>query len=556
MTLRKISSIITNNIQNGAARAMLYGVGLTQNDLNKYLVGVGSMQFDGNPCNKHLGKLQNSIRNSIYNNKMVGLNFNTVGVSDGITNGNSGMHYSLPSRELITDSIETMINAHHYDGFILLPGCDKNLPASMMAMGRINRPSILVYGGTMLPGNYKKKEVDIVNAFQSYGELLDNKITKQERENLLKSCCHKGGGSCSGMYTCNTMAVISEVMGLSPPHSSSNPANSRAKREECFDIGYLLLNLLDRDIKPRDIITKESFFNAMKLTVILGGSTNAILHLLAIAKDFDINLTLDDFDEILQNTPVLGNLKPIGEYSMNDIYNIHGLPTILKYLLKNDILDGKTNTITGYTLQENINKLNLPNLDFSKKVIFPLNKPLKENSHIQIMKGNLAPKGAIAKISEKKSFVGKAKVFKTEDDMINALEKKLIEKGDVVVITHQGPKSGPGMPELLKPSSALIGAGLGKDVALITDGRWSGGSHGILIGHITPETYDDGLIGYIEEGDCINIDLINNKLTLEVCDKILHERRKNSISKMPIKGGYLNKYTKLVTDASEGCTTN
>ena len=363
--ISKISSVITNNIQNGAAKSMLYGSGFSNNDFNKYLIGIGSMQFDINPCNKHLYKLQNLTKQYTNNEHMVGLNFNTIGVSDGITNGNSGMSYSLPSRELIADSIETMILSHHYDGFILIPGCDKNLPASMMAMGRINRPSILLYGGSILPGTFNNKPVDIVNAFQSYGQLINNEITQHEREILLKSCCHKYGGSCSGMYTCNTMASIAEVMGLTLPFSSTNPASSKDKRNECKTIPNILLNLLDLNIKPRDIITKESFHNAIKLTTILGGSTNAVIHIIAIAKEFNINITLEDFQQISENTPVLGNLKPHGKYTMNDIYNINGMPAIIKYLLDNNILDGNTYTNTGNTLQQTIDNLNLPKMDLT-----------------------------------------------------------------------------------------------------------------------------------------------------------------------------------------------
>jgi len=566
MSINKISNVLTNNIQNGAAKAMLYGVGLKDTDFNKYMVGVGSMQFDINPCNKHLGKLQNIAKKSINNSEMVGFNFNTIGVSDGLTNGNSGMHYSLPSRELIADSIETMVNAHHLDGFVLIPGCDKNIPASMMAMGRINRPSILLYGGTMLPGKFKNNNVDIVDAFQSYGQLIENKITPEERENLLKSCCHKSGGSCSGMYTCNTMATIADVMGLTMPYSSSNPASSKNKFNECKSVGNNILHLLDRNIKPKDIITKESFLNAIKITVILGGSTNAVLHLIAIANEFNIKLTLNDFNEIFENTPVLGNLKPHGIYSMNNIHEMGGFPILLKYLLDNNILDGKTNTITGYTLKENIDSLNIPKLKFNnnknqinKNIIYPVYKPFKSKSHIKVLNGSLSPKGCIAKISGNCNlFEGKAKVFKTEDSMINALEKKQIKKGDVVIITHQGPKGGPGMPEMLKPSSALVGAGLGDHVALITDGRWSGGSNGILVGHIVPEAIDNGPIAFIEDGDKITIDLKNNKIDhhIDTITLIMRKNHKNVNSVTNTNNSYLNKYKYLVSNASNGCITN
>lgn len=560
MSVNRISQTITNNISNGAARAMLYGVGLKRIDLRKYLVGIGSMQFDINPCNKHLGYLQDLAKKSVNEANMVGLSFNTIGVSDGITNGNSGMRYSLPSRELIADSIETMINAHHYDGAVLIPGCDKNLPATMMAMGRINRPSVLLYGGSMLPGVYKNKPVDIVNAFQSYGQLINNQITIKQREDLLESCCHKNGGSCSGMYTCNTMATIAEVMGLTIPFSSSYPASSSEKRMECSNIGKHIFNLLQNDIKPRDIVTRDSFLNAIKLTTILGGSTNAVIHLLAIAKEFDIQLSLQDFQDISNNTPILGNLKPHGKYTMNDIhYQVNGLPTILKYLIKNNIIDGRTYTITGHTLQDNIDKLNLPDLDFQQKVIFPMHKPFKEDGHIRVMKGNLSPKGAIAKISgnEGEYFHGTAKVYDNEDSMIQDLEDGNIIEGNVVVIRYQGPKGGIGMPEMLKPSSALVGAGLSNKVALITDGRWSGGSSGFLVGHITPEAIEKGPIAIIQDGDQIDIDAKLNTITLLISDEEIQTRMKKIT--LPINEsnmGYLNKYQKLVSDASNGCVTN
>uniref|UniRef100_A0A6C0IW30 dihydroxy-acid dehydratase n=1 Tax=viral metagenome TaxID=1070528 RepID=A0A6C0IW30_9ZZZZ len=557
MSLSKISKIITNNIQNGAARSMLYGVGMSQRDMDKYLVGIGTMQFDMNPCNKHLGNLQTITKKSINKSDMVGLNFNTIGVSDGITNGNSGMSYSLPSRELIADSIETMINAHHYDGYILIPGCDKNLPASMMAMGRINRPSLLLYGGSMLPGNYKNSDVDIVTAFKSYGELIENKISKNERESLLKSCCNRKGGSCSGMYTCNTMASISEIMGFSLPYSSTNPAASKEKLLECKEIGNNLLSILDRNIKPKDVITKSSFENAIKITTVLGGSTNSVLHLLAIAHEFDIDLSLDDFYRINKDTPVLGNLKPYGKYSMNDIHKIGGLPMITKYLLDNNILDGNTYMMTGLSLQETIRNLHLPKLNFKQDVIKTIQNPTKKDGHIRIMKGNLCPEGAVGKISgnEGTYFKGPANIFSNEDDMVKALENKKIKKGDVVIIRGQGPKGGPGMSEMLKPSSALVGAGLSKDVALLTDGRWSGGSDGFLVGHITPEAYENGAIGYVENGDIITIDTNKNEINVDIDIERLQNSFTIDYNDAKIQTSYLKKYKKLVHNASEGCIT-
>ena len=557
------SKLITKDISNGAARAMLYGVNFKKKDFDKNIVGIGSMYYELNPCNRHLGKLQNLVKkNSI--NSMKTFNFNTIGVSDGITNGNSGMKYSLPSRELITDSIETMINAHHLDGFILIPGCDKNLPASMMAMGRINRPSILLYGGTILPGNYKGKDVDIVDAFESYGKLINDNISHADREELLKVCCHKDGGSCSGMYTCNTMATISEVMGLSLPYSSSSPANSNEKKNESKIITQYLDNLIKNNITPRDIVKKESFINAIKLTTILGGSTNSVIHLLAIAKEFEIDLKLNEFNEINSNLPILGNLKPHGKYSMYDIHKMGGLPIILKYLIKNDIIYGDLLTVSGKTINENL--LEVPDIEFDQDVIYNINKPFKKDAHIKILFGNLSPKGSVAKISSnKKYFKGTAQVFENEDDMINALKNHKIKENTAIIIRNQGPKGGPGMPEMLKPSSALVGYGL-NNVALITDGRWSGGSCGFLIGHIAPEAFDNGPISNVKNGDIIEIDLDKSTLnnlnynsnfkeygshdllkytSLEISNKYLYSDI----------GGYLKKYRKLVGDASTGCTT-
>ena len=556
---KKISSIITQNVQNGAAQAMLYGVGLTKPDLSKYMVGIGSMQFDFNPCNKHLGILQDKCQKSICNNEnMVGFKFNTIGVSDGITNGNSGMSYSLPSRELIADSIETMVKAHHHDAMVLIPGCDKNLPASMMAMGRINIPSVLLYGGSILPGTYQNKNVDIVDAFQSYGQYISGDISQENRQELLQSCCHPNGGSCSGMYTCNTMAAIAEVLGLSMPFSSTNPATSFYKAHECYVIDRVLENVLENDIKPKDIVNRDSFLNAIKLTTILGGSTNAVIHLLAMAKEFDVHLSIQDFQDVSDITPILGNLKPHGQYSMVDIHRIQGsMPGIIRYLIENNILDGNTYTITGGTLKENIEKFNIPKLEFEKqKVFYPLNRPFKEEGHIQVLYGNLCPEGSIAKISGKEGnyFRGPARVYDTEDELIEDLESNIIQKGDVLVIRNQGPKGGPGMPEMLKPSSALIGANLSQDVALLTDGRWSGGSSGFIVGHITPEAHNNGPIGKIVNGDMITIDISNNEINLEVSNKILKKRKFKNKNKIA-KNSYLTKYQKLVSDASTGCVT-
>ena len=555
--MNRLSNILS--LENGAAKAMFYGLGMKPEDLGKYIVGIGSMSFDSNPCNRHLGKLQDKCKISINKSDMNGFNFNTIGVSDGITNGNSGMNYSLPSRELIADSIETMVNAHHYDGFITLPGCDKNLPATMMAMGRTNLPSLLVYGGSMYPGSYNNQNVDIVDAFQSFGKMINNEISYNEREDLLKNCCDKGGGGCSGMYTCNSMAVISEVMGLSMLYSSSNPAASIEKRIECYSIGDDIYKIIQANIKPRDIITKESFINAIKITGIMGGSTNAVLHLLAIANEFNIDLTLDDFTRVLKDIPILGNLKPLGIYSMNDIHKIGGTPIIIKYLIENNILDGSAYTMNGYTLKENIDKLNeigLKKLDFEKQDIFrPLSKPFNSNSHIRIMSGNLCSKGAVGKISKSAIFKGPAKIFENEDSMIQSLKYGNIKPHNIVVIRNQGPKGSPGMPEMLKPSSALVGANLSDSVVLLTDGRFSGGSHGNIIGHITPEAVEpNSILGLIKEDDIIEVNTIDNTITAFIPKIIRTNNCKEN--KLYNKNSYLNKYRKLVSDASKGCITN
>lgn len=570
MSIKKISNILTHDVSNGGIRAMLYGLGLTEKSFNNSFIGVGSMHFDINPCNKHLKQLQNTVINSLnHNNQFNSFGFNTIGVSDGITNGNSGMNYSLPSRELIADSIETMIKAHHFDGLVLIPGCDKNIPASMMAMGRINIPSILIYGGTILPGKYKDKDVDIVDAFESYGRLINGDLNIYEREDLLKQCCDKRGGSCSGMYTCNTMAIISETMGLSPLFSSTYPASSEEKKNECENINILIKNIISNNILPREIISRESFLNAIKITTIMGGSTNSVIHLLAIAKEFNIELTLDDFNEINNNYPVLSNLKPHGKYVIYDIHkDIGGFPTILKYLINNGLINGDTYTMTGNTLKEDIEKRNIPDLKFNQNIFFKKEKPFKQTGHIKVLYGNLCKDGAIAKISgiEGNSFKGPAIVFETEDSMLNALTNKEIKTGMVIIIRNQGPKGGIGMPEMLKPSSALVGAKLASTTALLTDGRWSGGSSGFLIGHITPEAYEDNsIISIVENKDIISIDINSNNVTLHVSEKIINNRllekkkqkekdifniqNNNTIS-------YLNKYKTLVSSASLGCITS
>lgn len=545
---------------------MLYATGFSDEDFNRAQIGVGSVWWSGNPCNMHLMDLNNACAESVNKAGLKAMQFNSIGVSDGITNGTEGMKYSLQSREIIADSFETMTMAQLYDGNIAIPSCDKNMPGVLMAMGRHNRPAIMVYGGTILPGSPTcgasnpaiADKIDIISAFQSYGQYLSKQITLEEKQDVIRHAC-PGPGACGGMYTANTMASAAEVMGLTLPYSSSSPAISKEKANECATVGEALKNLLIKDLKPRDIITKKSFENAITYIIVTGGSTNAVLHMIAIASSFDIELTVDDFQRISDSTPLLADFKPSGKYVMADLQSKGGTPAVMKYLVEEGLLDGSQLTVTGKTIAENL--ADLPGLPEGQDIIHPVSNPLKPTGHLQILKGSLAPGSAVAKITGKEGtyFKGKARVFNEEYAFITALEAGEIEKGEktVCVIRYEGPKGGPGMPEMLKPSSALMGYGLGQDVALITDGRFSGGSHGFLIGHVVPEAAEGGPIALVEDGDEIVIDAENNIIDLLVEEDVLAKRREKWSPPEPrYKRGTLFKYAKLVSDASKGCVTD
>lgn len=558
--LNKTSATITQPKSQGASQAMLYATGLKDEDLNKAQVGISSVWYTGNPCNMHLMDLNHKIKEGVEKAGLIGYQFNTVGVSDGISMGTKGMRYSLQSRDLIADSIETVMGAQWYDANISIPGCDKNMPGVIIAMGRVNRPSLMVYGGTIQPGKCGSQEgpIDIVSAFQAYGQYITKEIDEAKRYDIIRNAC-PGPGACGGMYTANTMATAIESMGMTLPGSSSFAAISKEKQQECLDAGVAIRTLLEKDIKPRDILTRSAFENAMVVVNITGGSTNAVLHLIAIAHSVGVDLTIDDFQSVSDRIPFLADLKPSGKYVMADIHGIGGTPALLKYLLKNDLIDGNIMTVTGKTLAENLEKL--PGFPDDQKIIRPLNDPIKPTGHIQILRGTLAPGGSVGKITGKEGlrFEGTAKVYDAEDDFVEAFERGDIKKGEktVVVIRYEGPKGAPGMVEMLKPSSAIMGAGLGKDVALITDGRFSGGSHGFLIGHIVPEAQEGGPIGLVRDGDRIVIDAETRRLDLEVGEEEL-ERRRKEFKPKPLKytKGTLYKYTKLVSDASRGCITD
>ncbi len=554
--LNKYSGIITEDISQGASQAMLYATGLTEKDMPKPQVGIGSVWYEGNPCNMHLLTLAEEVKKGVVDADMVGMRFNTVGVSDGISMGTNGMRYSLQSREIIADSMETIMGAQWYDGLITLPGCDKNMPGCVMAMTRLNRPSIMIYGGTIQAGEYHGKILDIVSAFQAYGEYLTGKISEEERQGIVRNAC-PGAGACGGMYTANTMACAVEALGLSLPYSSSISATHPAKLAECYSAGAALKNLLKKDIKPSDILTKKSFENAFRLVTVLGGSTNAVLHLIAMARTAKIGFTLEDIQKISDTTPMLADFKPSGKYVMADLHALGGTPAVMKFMLENGMLHGDCLTVTGKTLAENL--ATLPALPAGQDLLRPLNNPIKPDGHIQILFGNIASEGSVAKITGKEGlyFKGTARCFDTEEEMIHALENKQIQKGDVIVIRYQGPKGGPGMPEMLKPTSAIMGAGLGKDVALITDGRFSGGSHGFIIGHVTPEAQVGGNIALIKDGDTISIDADNKKIDLEVSDAELNARRANwTAPAYRATSGTLYKFIKNVQSASLGCVTD
>lgn len=554
-SINKYSEKITQDDSLPAAQAMLYAIGMNEDDLKKAQVGIVSTGYQGNPCNMHLNSLAEKVKRGVDDQEgLYGLIFHTIGVSDGITNGTEGMKYSLPSREIIADSIETVVSAQFYDAVISIVGCDKNMPGAMIALGRLNRPSVLLYGGTVKKGLWKGKDLDIISAFEAYGERIKGTISDEDYKGIIKNCI-PGAGACGGMYTANTMASAIECMGMSLPYSSSNPALGKEKGVECADVGKAIRNLIIKDIKPRDIMTRQAFENAITLIMTLGGSTNAVIHLIAMAKAVDIPLNINDFQRISNQTPYIADLKPSGKYLFEDLHNAGGIPGVMKFLLKEGYLDGNCLTVTGKTLGENLEEV--ADLEKGQTIIRPFTEPIKKQGHIQILFGNLAKDGAVAKITGKEGelFTGPAKVFEDEFEAVKGIQTR-VAKGDVIVIRYSGPKGAPGMPEMLKPTSVVMGAGLGKDVALITDGRFSGGSHGFVVGHITPEASEGGLIGLLRDGDIITIDAINNRLEVDLSETEIAERRKNWI-KPPYKAnsGILKKYINSVSTASEGCTT-
>jgi len=555
--LNKYSKTITQDVTQPAAQAMLYGIGLTDADLKKAQVGIVSMGYDGNTCNMHLNDLAKLIKTSVWDNELVGLIFNTIGVSDGISNGTDGMRYSLVSRDIIADSIEAVCGAQYYDSLIAIPGCDKNMPGSIMAMGRLNRPSIMVYGGTIAAGHYKGQDLNIISAFEALGQKMAGKLNDEDFKGIVMNSC-PGAGACGGMYTANTMASAIEALGMSLPYSSSNPALSTEKQNECAAAGKSIRLLMEKNICPRDIMTREAFENAITVIMVLGGSTNAVLHLIAMAKSVDVPLKQDDFQIISDKIPVLADFKPSGKYLMQDLHEHGGVPAVMKYLLQKGMLHGDCITVTGKTLAENL--ASVTDLDFEKqKIILPVENPVKATGHLQILYGNLAEGGSVAKISGKEGerFVGPARVFDGEFELINGINSGKIKAGDVVVIRNVGPKGAPGMPEMLKPTSAIIGAGLGKSVALITDGRFSGGTHGFVVGHVTPEAYEGGLIAFVKDEDIIELDIASNKINLKVSEDEI-KKRKAAWVKPALKAtkGVLFKYAQVVKNAAEGCVTD
>ncbi|MFD2553772.1 dihydroxy-acid dehydratase [Sphingobacterium tabacisoli] len=556
-TLNKYSRIFTQDETQPAAKAMLYGIGLTDADMSKAQVGIASMGYDGNTCNMHLNDLAQIVKKGIWANDLVGLTFGTIGVSDGMSNGTDGMRYSLVSRDVIADSIETICGGQYYDGVVAIPGCDKNMPGAIMAMGRLNRPAIMVYGGTIAPGHYKGEELNIVSAFEALGKKIAGTISDEDYDGVIRHTC-PGAGACGGMYTANTMASAIEALGMSLPYSSSNPAVSEEKKKECLEAGKYIRILLEKDIKPSDIMTRKAFENAIRTIVILGGSTNAVLHFIAMGHAVGVEVTPDDFQRMSDETPVLADLKPSGKYLMQDLHNYGGVPAVLKYLLNEGLLHGDCLTVTGKTLAENLEGVKSI-MDYEQPIIQPLNNPIKQTGHLQILYGNLAEQGSVAKISGKEGekFVGPARVFDGEHDLVAGVSSGRIKPGDVIVIKNEGPKGAPGMPEMLKPTSLIIGAGLGNSVALITDGRFSGGTHGFVVGHITPEAYEGGLIGLVQDDDIIEIDAVNNTISLKVSDEVIAQRR--STWKQPalkVSKGVLYKYAKTVANASLGCVTD
>jgi dihydroxy-acid dehydratase len=555
--INKYSKKLTQDVTQPAAQAMYYGIGLTDADLAKAQVGIVSMGYDGNTCNMHLNDLAVLVKEGVWKEELVGLIFHTIGVSDGMANGTDGMRYSLVSRDIIADSIETVCGAQYYDGLIAVPGCDKNMPGAIIAMGRLNRPSIMVYGGTIAPGRYNGQDLNIVSAFEALGNKLAGRIDDEEFKCIIRHAC-PGAGACGGMYTANTMASAIEALGMSLPYSSSNPALSEAKKTECRSVGKAIRHLLERDLKPSDIMTREAFENAIVVIMVLGGSTNAVLHLIAMAKSVGVALTQDDFQLFSDKVPVLADLKPSGRYMMEDLHKIGGVPAVMKYLLSKGLLNGNCLTVTGSTVADNL--LEVPELDFvSQKIIFPVESPVKPTGHLQILYGNLATGGSVAKVSGKEgdAFTGTAKVFDSEHDLMEGIKAGAIQPGNVVVIRYVGPRGAPGMPEMLKATSAIMGAGLGNSVALITDGRFSGGTHGFVVGHITPEAFDGGVIALVHDGDTIELDAKARQIVLHVAPEVLEIRRMAwQAPELKVKSGALYKYAKQVTTAAEGCVTD
>jgi len=554
--INKYSKVVTQDPSQPAAQAMLHAIGLSDNDLKKPQIGIASTGFEGNPCNMHLNDLAKEAKQGVSKQDWIGLIFNTIGVSDGISMGTPGMRYSLPSRDIIADSMETVVNAQAYDGLIAVTGCDKNMPGALIAMGRLNRPGIIIYGGTIAPGCYKGEDLDVVSAFEALGKKQANDISEEDFKGIVANAC-PGPGACGGMYTANTMASAIEALGLCLPYGASNPAQSLDKTKECRAAGHAMKLLIEQDLTPRKIVTKKSFENAIALITVLGGSTNAVLHLLAVAHAFDIPLNLDDFARISAKVPYLADLKPSGKYLMEDLHKQGGIPGVMKLMLKHDLLDGSCMTVTGKTLSENL--AHLPDLKNDQNIIHAVDKPLKTSGHLRILKGNLAPEGAVAKITGKEGeiFEGKAKVYEGEFAANDGIAKGEIEAGHIVVIRNEGPKGGPGMPEMLKPTSAIMGAGLGKKVALITDGRFSGGTHGFVVGHITPEAAEGGPLALVKDGDGIKIDAIANTITLQISEQEMQERKNNYTAPAgKLLTGTLKKYAKLVSSASVGCITD
>ena len=556
MELNKYSKNVTQDPTQPAAQAMLYGIGFKDEDFKKPLVGIASTGYEGNPCNMHLNDLAKLVKEGVNSKETIGLIFNTIGVSDGISMGTPGMRFSLPSRDIIADSMETVVQGMSYDALVTVVGCDKNMPGALMAMLRLNRPAILVYGGTIASGCHNDRKLDIVSAFEAWGEKVAGTMDEADYKCIIQKSI-PGAGACGGMYTANTMASAIEALGMSLPYNSSNPADNYLKENECVEAGKQMRILIEKDIKPLDIVTRKSLENAIRLVTILGGSTNAVLHFLAIARAADIEFTLQDFQHISDTTPFIADLKPSGKYLMEDVHRVGGIPAVLKYLLRNGLLHGDCLTVTGKTLAENLD--DVPDLEEGQDVIMPLDNPIKATGHLRMLYGNLAKNGSVAKITGKEGllFKGTAKVFDSEYDANDGIRSGLVKKGDVVVIRYEGPKGGPGMPEMLKPTAAIMGAGLGKEVALITDGRFSGGTHGFVVGHISPEAQEGGIIALVKNGDTIVIDAETNAINVEVSDEELEKRRDQWIQpELKFKKGVLYKYARSVSSAAQGCVTD